>query len=257
MKLNRRISGIIDRPDDKRLYVKQLFSRVAPLYDLTNDVMSLSLHRRWKRRLLKVAGVRAGQRVLDLAAGTGDLARAAAGLAGAAPSGRVDAGAAPTGGIDVVAADFTLEMMQAGRRRGGARVDGWVCADALRLPFPDGSFDRVVIGYGLRNFADLDASLSESFRCLRKGGRLAALDFGHPRLPLIRRGYIGYLNLVARVAGWALHRDAESYVYIPESLKRFPSQWEIVKRMEAAGFEGCGCEDLVLGAMAITFGDRR
>ncbi|MDX1577692.1 MAG: class I SAM-dependent methyltransferase, partial [Gemmatimonadota bacterium] len=118
------------------------------------------------------------------------------------------------------------------------------------------SFDRVLIGYGLRNFADLDGSLVEILRCLAPGGKTVSLDFGHPDSKLLRRGYFGYLNASTRLVGWALHRDPESYVYIPESLKRFPSQREMVQRMERAGFVACGFEDLLFGTMAINYGER-
>ena len=256
MKLNRRISGRIDRPADKRQYVRRLFAGVAERYDLTNDVMSLGLHRRWKRRLLELADLRPGHRVLDLAAGTGDLAYGALDLADRE---EVE--------IRVFAADLTPEMMRVGMARGDAArgtaartatpVSGWVGADALRLPFPDGVFDRVLIGYGLRNFADLDAGLAECFRCLRGGGRLVSLDFGHPGSAALRGAYFTYLNASTRVIGWAIHRDPESYVYIPESLRRFPGPREMAARMEAAGFEGCGCDELMGGTMAINYGDRR
>ena len=255
MKLNRRISGRIERPADKRRYVRRLFAGVADRYDLTNDVMSLGLHRRWKRHLLERARLRPGLRVLDLAAGTGDLAR-----------GALDLAARRGGDMQVFAADLTPEMMRVGRAReaaarpgsggGGAAVGGWIAADALRLPFPDAAFDRVLVGYGLRNFADLDASLAECFRCLRPGGRLISLDFGHPRGAALRRAYFVYLNASTRVVGWAIHRDPEAYVYIPESLRRFPAQGEIARRMEAAGFEGCGYDELMGGTMAVNYGDR-
>lgn len=246
MKLNRRISGHIERPADKRRYVRGLFAGVADRYDLTNDVMSLGLHRRWKRRLLALADLRPHHRVLDLAAGTGDLARGALQRIAGGPY-----------EIRVFAADLTPEMMRAGRARSGPDLAGWIGADALQLPFPDGAFDRVIIGYGLRNFADLDTALAESFRCLHPGGRLISLDFGHPRFEALRRAYLGYLDASTRLVGWALHRDPESYVYIPESLRRFPDQREMVRRMEAVGFAECGYKDLMLGAMAINYGDRR
>ena len=245
MKLNRRISGQIERPADKRRYVRRLFAGVAARYDLTNDVMSLGLHRLWKRRLLALADLRPDDRVLDLAAGTGDLAR-----------GALSHAAREQFEIRVFAADLTPEMMRVGRGRPGPDLAGWIGADALRLPFPDAAFDRVIIGYGLRNFPDLDAALAECFRCLHPGGRLISLDFGHPRSAALRRAYLGYLDASTRAVGWAIHRDPESYVYIPESLRRFPDQREMVRRMEAAGFVACGHQELMMGAMAINYGDR-
>lgn len=241
MKLNRRIGARIEDPAEKRGYVQSLFAGIAERYDLTNDVMSLGLHRRWKRRTIGVAGLAAGQRVLDLAAGTGDL--------GTRAMESVD------GALEVICADLTLEMMRVGKER-GARPAGWVGADAGRLPFRDESFDRVLIGYGLRNFPTLDESLAEILRCLKPGGRLAALDFGHPRNRILRRAYMGYLELSTRAVGWLLHGDAESYVYIPESLRRFEGQRGVRAAMESAGFVACGYEDLLGGIMSINFGDR-
>jgi len=272
--LNRRISAQIDDPQEKRRYVRALFAGVAEKYDLTNDVMSFGLHRRWKRRVLELADLEPGQRVLDLAAGTGDLARGvlgsrngkgAAGAVGAArgtgaagvAADAVDAAVrAADSTIDVIAIDLTPEMLRVGALRQGPAPLGWVAGDAAVLPFPDGSFDRVLVGYGLRNFANLEGCLTEVYRCLRPGGRLVALDFGHPRSSFVRRGYFGYLNASTRLVGWALHRDAESYVYIPESLRRYPGQQEVARAMERIGYDSCGVEDLLFGTMAINFGDR-
>lgn len=240
--LNRDIARRIERPEDKRAYVRDLFAGVAHRYDLTNDVLSLGLHRRWKRRLLELADIRAGQTVLDLAAGTGDLARGAIEAAG--------------GDLAVVAADLTPEMMRVGTRRKGPALDGWIAADAGSLPFADGRFDRVLIGYGLRNFARLERCLAEVLRCLKPGGRLVALDFGHPPHPGFGRAYRGYLEVATRAVGWALHRDAESYVYILESLRRFPGQRGVQRLMEEVGYARAGFEDLWFGTMGINYGER-
>lgn len=242
MSLNRDIARKIDRPDDKRAYVRDLFAGVAHRYDITNDVLSFGLHRRWKRRLLEVADIRPGQTVLDLAAGTGDLGRGAIEGAG--------------GAIDVVAADLTPEMMRVGVRKEGPALGGWIAADAGHLPFRDARFDRVLVGYGLRNFAHLERALSEILRCLKPGGKLVALDFGHPPHPRFGRAYRGYLEVATRAVGWALHRDAESYVYILESLRRFPGQRGVRRLMEDAGYAGAGFEDLFCGTMGINFGER-
>lgn len=242
MSLNRRISSRIDEPADKRVYVRGLFAGIAHRYDLTNDVMSFGLHREWKKRVLKIAEVRSGHTVLDLAAGTGDLARSAAAAAG--------------GDVAVVAADLTPEMMKVGMARPGPDLLGWVGADAETLPFPDATFDRVLIGYGLRNFANLERCLGEILRCLRPGGRLVTLDFGKPRSAVIRGGYLAYLDVSTRIVGWALHRDAESYAYIPESLRRYPGQRGIMRLMEDVGYVACRSEDLLLGTMGVNVGER-
>lgn len=242
MNLKDRIRDHLGEPARKRRYVRDLFGRIAGRYDLTNDVMSLGLHRRWKARVLDLAAIEPGHDVLDLASGTGDLALGAAARTG--PEGRV------------VAADLTPEMMMVGKRRAGAGRIEWVAGDALELPFGDGSFDRVLIGYGLRNFPDLERALAEILRCLRPGGRLVSLDFGKPRRRLLRRLYLGYLEVSTTLVGWALHRDPEAYLYIPESLRAYPSQSRVADLMHAAGFERCVWVDLLFGTMAVHVADR-
>jgi len=240
--LRQRIRHEIEPGERKRRYVRRLFGRVARKYDLTNDVMSLGAHRRWKRLVLGLAEIGPEHVVLDLAAGTGDLALAAARSA-----------VAP---IRVIAADMTGEMLQVGRTRPGASGVRWVQCDALELPMKDKSVDRIVIGYGLRNFARLGPALREIYRCLKPGGRLVALDFGRPSAPILDRAYLRYLEITASAAGWLLHRDRESYLYIAESLRQYPGQREVTEGMKRLGFVRCGYLDLLFGAMAINFGDR-
>ncbi len=238
--LGDRIRQRIALPHGQRHYVQSLFGRIARRYDLTNDVMSLGLHRRWKRLALELAAVGPNQVILDLAAGTGDLALRAARLE-AAPQ--------------VVAADVSPEMLQVGRGRGGAGGVAWLQCDASQLPLRDGAVDRVLIGYGLRNFAELPRCMSEIRRCLRPGGRLVALDFGRAEPPWLDRLYLRYLEVSTVAAGWLLHRDAEAYRYIPESLRRYPAQKGVTDLMQRTGFVRCGHIDLFYGAMAINFGE--
>jgi len=234
-----RIQGQIDAPDAKRRYVRSLFGRIAGRYDLTNDLMSLGRHRAWKRFALDLAEIESGHVVLDLAAGTGDFAIRAAKKARAGM---------------VIAADLTWEMMATGKARPESSDVRWVQCDATHLPFPDGSVDRVLVGYGLRNFPDLSWCIREIRRCLAPGGRLVSLDFGRAEPEGLDRWYLKYLDLSTSVAGWVLHRDVESYRYIPESLRQYPAQRGVTELMQRHGFVRCGHIDFVFGAMAINFG---
>ena len=234
-----RIQGQIDAPTTKRRYVRSLFGRIAGRYDLTNDLMSMGRHRAWKRLALDLAEIQPGHVVLDLAAGTGDFAIRAA----------KDAGAAT-----VIAADLTWEMMVTGKSRPEAGGVQWTQCDATYLPFPDGSIDRVLVGYGLRNFPDLSWCIGEIKRCLAPGGRLVSLDFGRAEPDWLDHWYLKYLDFSTSVAGWILHRDVESYRYIPESLRQYPAQRGVTELMQRHGFVRCGHIDLVFGAMAINFG---
>jgi demethylmenaquinone methyltransferase / 2-methoxy-6-polyprenyl-1,4-benzoquinol methylase len=238
--LGARIRGQIVDPEGKRRYVQRLFGRIARRYDVTNDIMSAGLHRRWKRMALRISDVREGHVLLDLAAGTGDFALRAArqGRAGR-----------------ILAGDLTVPMMRSGQRREGADRVAWIGCDALALPLADGSVDRVLVGYGLRNFADLPAGLAEIRRVLRSGGRFVSLDFGRAEPGWLDLAYLRWLELSTAAAGWLLHRDVESYRYIPESLRQYPAQRGVTELMQRLGFVHCGHIDLVYGAMAINFGE--
>jgi len=247
--LQDRIRAGIVTPDSKRDYVQGLFGRIAGRYDLTNDVISAGLHRRWKRLVLELADLRPEHVVLDLAAGTGDLAlRAARERAGGRSADRRAPGL-------LIAGDLTVEMMRHGRTRGGADAVSWLACDAMRLPLADASVDRVVIGYGLRNFPDLDQSIGEIRRVTRPGGRVVSLDFGRAEPEWLDRAYVGYLEVSTSVAGWLLHRDVESYRYIPESLRTYPAQRGVAELMQRHGFVHCGSVDLLFGTMAVNFAD--
>lgn len=253
--LKDRIRAGIVTPDAKRDYVQGLFGRIAGRYDLTNDLMSVGLHRRWKRLVIGLADIRPEHVVLDLAAGTGDLAlRIARQRSGA--SGRRDEASRPADGL-LIAGDLTIEMMRRGTTRGGGDRVSWLGLDAMALPLADASVDRVVIGYGLRNFPDLAGSLREIRRVMRPGGRLVSLDFGRAEPEWLDRAYVSYLEVSTSAAGWLLHRDVESYRYIPESLRTYPAQRGVTALMQREGFVRCGSVDLLFGTMAVNFGDVR
>lgn len=230
--------------DEKRApKVREMFSRLAWRYDLVNDVMSFGMHRRWKRQTVRLAlsGARPGARVLDLCCGSGDLCFLAE-----------DLGAGP-----VTGADFTLPMLSVARRRRreGGRRSEFVQADALRLPFRDGTFAVVTISYGLRNIADLDAAVAEMRRVLAPGGRAVVLDFGKPESAFADALYQAFLRTMMPAVGWLFHGDSETYLYIPESLKRFPAQRGVERMMRAAGFANVRYENRLLGTMGINVGE--
>jgi demethylmenaquinone methyltransferase/2-methoxy-6-polyprenyl-1,4-benzoquinol methylase len=230
--------------DQRAPKVREMFSRLAGRYDLVNDIMSAGLHRKWKRDTVRLAlEGRAGRlRVLDLCSGTGDLAFLAE---AAAP------GAAVTG------ADFTLPMLLVARKRCAAASgrSRFAQADALRLPFRSGTFDAITIGYGLRNVADLPRALSEMRRVLAPGGRLVVLDFGKPSNPVAGWLYQGFLRTVMPAMGWLFHRDPETYLYIPQSLAKFPAQKGVEELMRAAGFVRTRHENRLLGTMGLNVGE--
>jgi len=231
--------------DDSRApRVRAMFSRLAWRYDLVNDVMSFGMHRRWKRDAVRLAlaGAAARPRVLDLCCGSGDLCFLAE----------------ESGAGTVTGADFTLPMLAVARRRriekaSAARV---VQADALELPFPDGSFDALTVAYGLRNIADAEASLREMRRVLAPGGRAVILDFGKPENPVAGVLYRAFLRTMMSAVGWIFHGDPETYLYIPESLERYPAQRGVERLMKEAGFVKVRFENRLLGTMGINIGEK-
>jgi demethylmenaquinone methyltransferase/2-methoxy-6-polyprenyl-1,4-benzoquinol methylase len=232
--------------DDKRApKVREMFSRLAGRYDLVNDVMSLGMHRRWKKDTVGLAlkAVPRPKRWLDLCCGTGDMCFLAEDRAGA--------------GVRVTGADFTLPMLAVGRRRRDAtrHASTFVQGDALELPFADGSFDVITVGYGLRNIADPERALAEMRRVLAPSGRAVVLDFGKPDNRIASALYWGILRTVMPVMGWLFHGDRDTYAYIPDSLVRFPAQRGIAEMMRKAGYEGVRWENRLLGTMGLNIGD--
>lgn len=231
--------------DEKVNLVRGVFDSVAENYDIMNDLMSVGLHRLWKRSTIAEAGVKPGHRVLDLAGGTGDLAIAFARLVG--DSGRV------------VLADINGAMLEQGRRRVvdagvGGRVD-IAQVNAEELPFEDHSFDRITIAFGLRNVTDKDAALRSIYRVLKPGGKLLILEFSKPHESL-RPAYDLYSFKVLPVMGKLVARDSESYQYLAESIRMHPDQETLKRMMEDAGFERCRYRNFSAGIVALHIGYR-
>ena len=231
---------------EKASRVARVFDSVAARYDLMNDLMSAGLHRVWKRAALTMAAVRPGQRVLDLAGGTGDLAAALATRVG--PAGRV------------VLADINAAMLAVGRDRlldrGLANNLSWVQADAERLPFPDACFDLVTIAFGLRNVTDKERALAAMLRVLKPGGRLLILEFSRPTHPLVGRLYDQYSFQVLPRLGRLVAGDADSYRYLAESIRMHPDQECLRELMAAAGFSGCSYHNMAGGIVALHIGSK-
>jgi demethylmenaquinone methyltransferase/2-methoxy-6-polyprenyl-1,4-benzoquinol methylase len=211
-----------------------------------NDLMSLGVHRLWKRFAIELTGVRAGQRVLDLASGTGDLAARLAGLVG--PDGLV------------LMSDINAAMLAQGRDRllDAGRVGNvrFAQIDAESLPFPNATFDCVTIGFGLRNVTHKERALAEMRRVLRPGGRALVLEFSHPTTAPLRAAYDLYSFQVLPRLGRLVANDEASYRYLAESIRMHPDQPTLKAMMEAAGFERCDVHNLTGGVVAVHRGFR-
>jgi demethylmenaquinone methyltransferase/2-methoxy-6-polyprenyl-1,4-benzoquinol methylase len=230
----------VDRQEKAGL-VRGVFDSVASRYDLMNDVMSLGIHRLWKRAAIELAGVRAGQRVLDLASGTGDLADRFADLVG--PDGMV------------MMTDINATMLAVGRDRmldrGHAGNLGYAQVDAESLPFADNSLDLITIAFGLRNVTDKDKALAAMYRALRPGGRALVLEFSKPLNKPLEKLYDLYSFQVLPRMGDMIANDADSYRYLAESIRMHPDQETLRGMMEEAGFERCDVHNLTGGIVAV------
>ena len=211
-----------------------MFDRISPVYDVMNRVMTVGLDRRW-RRLTAQAAVRPGDRVLDACCGTGDLALAA-----------LEAGG------DVVGLDFSERMLERARRKSDA-VE-WVQGDVTALPYEDGSFDAVTVGFGIRNVPELEGGLRELARVLRPGGRFGCLEITRPRgvlRPFFRLWFDGLVPLLGRILP-----GGAAYTYLPASVRRFPGPTDLAAAMEQAGFRNVRYRLLAGGIVALHTGER-
>jgi demethylmenaquinone methyltransferase/2-methoxy-6-polyprenyl-1,4-benzoquinol methylase len=231
---------------EKTALVREVFSSVARKYDLMNDLMSLGVHRLWKRDFVAHSDIQLGDRVLDLAGGTGDIARLLSRRVGA--QGRV------------LLTDINPDMLELGRARledhGVAGNVDFALADAEQLPFPDRSFDAVTMAFGLRNVTDQPAALREMRRVLRPGGRALILEFSRVRTEGLRRAYDRYSFSVLPLLGRLVADDEDSYRYLAESIRRHPPQEELAEMLEQAGFSEVRLRDLSGGIVAIHTGLR-
>jgi demethylmenaquinone methyltransferase/2-methoxy-6-polyprenyl-1,4-benzoquinol methylase len=228
--------------DKKHDYVQTMFDGIAPRYDLLNDVMTGGLHRLWKNLVIRLAGAKTGDRVLDACTGTGDIAMRLAKTVD--PSGHV------TG------LDFSPEMLAVARQRQGSGVVEWIEGDLMALPFADGSFDAVTVGYGLRNVTSIPGALQEIKRVLKPGGRMVSLDLGKPTVPVWREFFYFYFRNLVPVLGKLIAGTKDAYTYLPESLTDFPAQEGLKRLMTEAGFTAVDCRSLVGGAAAVHVGTR-
>ena len=256
-----------DPGEERATKVHALFATIARRYDLINDVQSFGMHRRWKRRLVTLANVKPGACALDVCCGTGDLAFALA-----------------AEGAEVTGLDFSEAMLAVAKSKvqsPKSKVRGSVVrsqksdtsanpisdlrplasirffhGDAMNLPFADGAFDLVTVGYGLRNLARWETGLTEMARVARPGGRLLVLDFGKPDNAFWRTIYFGYLRLIVPVFGLLFAGHADAYAYILESLKHYPAQRGVEAKMRELGLKNVRVINFLGGAMSINLGEK-
>lgn len=212
--------------------VQALFDRIATRYDRINDWQSFGLHRLWKRRMVRLAEVRPGERALDVCCGTGDLAEAL-----------------QAAGAEAAGCDFSAEMLAVAAKRAGRPC--YTQGDALHLPFANDFFDIVAIGYGLRNLANFPAGCAELLRVVKPGARLVILDFGKPSNRIWRKIYFAYLRLIVPVFGKVFCGDSAAYSYILESLEHYPAQEGVSAQFRKLGCASVELFNLLGGVMSI------
>lgn len=224
----------------KRQSVQRMFAEIAPSYDRVNGILSLSLHTRWRAAAVQQLGLRPGDRALDLCTGTGDFLRPLLNAVGE--------------GGSVIGADFCLPMLEGAQEKHLTR-DGLVLADASSLPFQDGVFDAVTVGWGIRNVPDIDQAHREIARVLKPGGRFASLDMARPRGPLLAGISRFVFHTVSPMVGRLLGKS-EAYTYLPKSTDRFWSREELSESMRKAGFNDVRTQDFMLGNICLHLGTK-
>ncbi|GBD29392.1 Ubiquinone/menaquinone biosynthesis C-methyltransferase UbiE [bacterium HR32] len=230
-------------PERKRAYVRAMFSAIARRYDLLNSLLSLGLHKRWKRYAVELATPPPGGLALDVCCGTGDLALLLKERLG--PTGRA------------VGVDFAEPMVRLARQRGAGLPGVWfVQADAEALPFPQDSVDVAAVGFGVRNVARVERALEELWRVLKPGGRLVVLEFSAPRNRMFAALYDFYSYTVVPWLGRRLSRHPDAYLYLPTSIRSWPDQDAFADRLRQAGFVRVGYRNLLFGAVAVHVADK-
>jgi demethylmenaquinone methyltransferase/2-methoxy-6-polyprenyl-1,4-benzoquinol methylase len=230
--------------EEKAGMVRGVFSSVAGSYDIMNDLMSGGLHRLWKNEFVRKIHAGKNAAILDLAGGTGDIAVRLKARTGA----------------PVTVCDINYEMLRAGQDRqfdrGEASDLRWVCGNAEMLPVADSSLDVITIAFGLRNVTDIDKALASAYRALKPGGQFLCLEFSKVTVPVMRKIYDAYSFHVIPKIGEFVAKDKDSYQYLVESIRMFPSQEELVKRMQSTGFARVRYDNLTFGTVAIHQGWR-
>ena len=230
--------------EEKASKVAEVFSSVANKYDLMNDLMSFGIHRIWKHFAVNICALKPGQRVLDLAGGTGDL------------TARIIPKVEPNG--EVILSDINAAMLSAGKQRlldkGFCKQVRFVQANAECLPFANNYFDRIIIGFGLRNVTDKQQALQSMFRCLRPSGKVIVLEFSKPNSKLLETLYDGFSFKILPWLGQKVANDSDSYRYLAESIRMHPDQNTLKSMMETAGFQDCNFNNLSGGIVAVHTG---
>lgn len=228
-------------PDHKQRYVRSLFATIADRYDLITVLLSFGRDRAWKQQLVHDARLEPGERAIDLACGTGDIAF------------ELSRRGATVTGLDVTRRMIELARVKATHAKaiGKWPIPAFVVGDMMALPFKTESADVVTTGYGLRNVPGLDAALDEIARVLKPGGRLLSLDFNRPESSYVRTAFLAYLTAAGSTLGWVLHRDPDTYRYIPESIRRYPGAKGIADLLRAHGFDRVQIVPLFFGLMTL------
>ena len=222
-------------------YVRAMFGRIAPRYDIMNRLMTFGQDLHWRRLLLQRIALKQNERMLDLGTGTGDIAGEAL------SDEKVSL---------CVGADFALEMMQVGRLRPAMRQVRWTGSDALHLPFPGGSFDAVTSGFLMRNVIDIDAALAEQYRVLRVGGRVACLDTTPPLDDWLRPLILMHFRFIMPLLGRLVAGQAEAYAYLPSTTEKFLAPEALQQKFAQAGFQNVRYQRLMLGTIALHWAEK-